>query len=599
MSLAIFRRILQSPIAFSPLVLLLQIPWAIVGGSTVSSQSLTHHRLLAPGLAVSYLAVTGINFAFGTWSVRRFGFLAIHRATYTFAIWLLATIEIVAFNQAALNILSIPETFTLKEMLVSTTIVWLVGLASATYVVQSRREYSDAFNGLQTSNLHLARLETIWTDALNAERQDLVSSIDQTITPQLKLISSDLRDMQEGPSRQQYALAGTQIDDLVLPNLRYQIARLGEGTTSTATASEIQEIPTAPRLVLSDLPLDAVRSIKVAIIIGLPVFLSVSGIQRVPLWLLQILAIYSPVFVMQRIARRMTLGRVPSIFWVLLACITVVTLRLTIFAGPTFVTVATSSHTPPVMVGIVYTLSILLASLDKYFVDSYIAAATAQRVTQDLLNSRLATLEATRQATRNGLARVLHGPIQGRLASVRLKLNLLDESASSQGAAWVEESVTEIADILDEITHELEALGDSRALENELTTIDQIALLQRNWMGFITVSYTCSPQAAAMLASDPSLDRKVAAACMEVTTNASRHGDASELVISVELVSEKSILRLIAQDDGSGVQSSVTPGMGLKEIHAEGGEWKFEPCPQGARLCVEFAVKAVAPQHAP
>jgi len=271
----------------------------------------------------------------------------------------------------------------------------------------------------------------------------------------------------------------------------------------------------------------------------------------------------------------------------------VVTLRLTIFSGHPFVTVARSTHTPPIAVGIVYAFSILLSSLDKYFVDSYVQATEAQEVAQSLLNARLKSIELSRHATREDLARILHGPIQGRLASVRLKLNMLDEMTRSAPRTSSQTTVMEIADIIDEVGRVIQSLGDPQSTEPQLTTSDQIALLQRNWMGFITVSYSCSPQAAALLADNLLLDRKVASACMEVTTNASRHGDANGLVISVELVNNQSILRLIAQDNGCGTTGPVTTGMGLREIDANGGSWSFEQCSTGARLRVDFPVKLV------
>ena len=589
MKRSLIHRILESPVALSPLVVLLQIPWALAGGFSTLSSGFTNQRLAMACLALSYEAVIGISLVIGAWGFRRFEALQDHRAPYTLAVWILAAWLTVAASQAFTHIYSGTKVNDLRFMLINSLIVWLVGLASATYVVQSRKEHFDAFQELQKSNEQLARLEETWWNALESERQTLVDSIDKTITPQLKLISSDLRVMRADSSGQSSSQARLQIDEQVLPKLRQHISRLTANTPQTMRGPEPTNLVPKPRLVLSNLPVSASRSLIVGIVIGLPLFVSLVGISKVPLWLLQIVAIYSPVFVIERIAKQVTrVSRIPNLFWVLLACVTVVTLRLTIFAGPAFVTVAASSQTPPLMVGMVYTFSVLLASLDKYFLDSYIAAVSGQQVAQGLLTTRLATIEAARQNTRHNLARVLHGPIQGRLASVRLKLNMLDERNRGQTQSSSDGSISEIADVIDEITHDLETLGEPRTLVTELTTIDQIALLQRNWMGFITVSYNCSPSAAAMLASDPSLDRKVAAACMEVTTNASRHGDASELVISVELVNEDSILRLIAQDDGSGVQSSMARGMGLKEIEAEGGQWNFETCNTGAKLSVDF-----------
>ena len=583
------RRILESPVAFSPLVVLFQIPWALGGSFSTSATGLTDQRLAMVCLALLYEAVIGLGLALGAWGVRRFAVLQAHRAPYTLVVWILTACMTVAASRAFLHIYSGTTVVALRFVLINTLIILLVGFASSTYVIQSRKEHIDAFQKLQNSNEHLAHLEETWLDELQSERQRLVETIHQTITPQLKFIASDLVMMKSDLSGQSSSQARALIEDQVLPKLRDQIADLASNEPQASLVAEPTNPVPKPRLVVSNLPVAASGSLIVGIVLGLPLFVSLAGISKVPLWLLQIMAIYSPVFVLERIARKMRrASRFPNLFWVVSACVTVVTLRLTIFAGSGFVTVATSSHTPPVIVGIVYTFSVLLASLDKYFLDSYREATARQQITDGVLKTRLAELEAVRRATRRELAHILHGPIQGRLASVRLKLNMLDELKENQTSISSHDSIGEIADVINEITHELETLGNLREPEPQLTTIDQIALLQRNWLGFITLSYKCSPKAAAALEKDPILDKKVAATCMEVTTNASRHGAVSELDISVELVRDDSILRLIAQDDGSGVQSAIAPGMGLKEIAAEGGEWQFEPCTTGARLRVDF-----------
>ena len=585
----LIRRILESPVAFSPLVALFQIPWALAGSFSSANTGLTTPRLAMVFLALLYETVIGLGLALGAWGVRRFAVLQAHRATYTLAVWLLTAWISVAASQAFLQFHSGTPVVDLRFRLINTSIVLLVGFASATYVVQSRKEHIDAFQELQKSNAQLARLEETWFDALQFERKNLVETIRQTITPQLKLITSDLRIMQPNLLGQSSSQARSLIEEQVLPKLRQHISNL----TSNEPQAMLVAAPTnpvpRPRLVLSKLPVAAAGSLIVGIILGLPIFVSVVGIGKVPLWLLQIIAIYSPVFALEQIAHRTTRGtRFPKVLWVILACVTVVTLRLTIFAGSAFVTVATNSHTPPVLVGIVYVFSVVLASLDKYFLDSYSEATSRQQVADGALKTRLTELEAARRTTRHDLAHILHGPIQGRLASVRLKLNMLDELKEGRTPGSSHDSIIELADVINEITHELETLGNLREPKPHITTMDQIVLLQKNWMGFITLSFTCSPPAAAALARDPLLDKKVAATCMEVTTNASRHGAVGELDISVELVRDDSILRLIAEDDGSGVQSSVTPGMGLKEIEAEGGQWRFEPCTTGARLCIDF-----------
>jgi len=93
---------------------------------------------------------------------------------------------------------------------------------------------------------------------------------------------------------------------------------------------------------------------------------------------------------------------------------------------------------------------------------------------------------------------------------------------------------------------------------------------------------------ASALANDPVLDRKVAAACLEVTANASRHGDASELDITLEIENDPSLLRIIAQDNGWGLSESPTAGFGLQHIEVDGGHWEFASCAEGAKLFVEF-----------
>jgi len=591
--LTISRRLLESPYALSPVLLVLLIPWTLVAAFGDHAISQTTNNLALLWLAILNIAVIGLNLAVGSWALKQFEILVSHRATVVFVTWSLAAAQAFIINNFVLGKLSNSESFSLEFSLRSNPGMWGVGLTCATYVAQSRSEYVNRLQNLQTSNVTLSELELKWQDALRDERQTLVKTINETIKPELKLISASLRVVEQESVSNEYSQVRVRVDTDLLEKLRQLITNLTADTIAKGPKLQATQAFLRPQFMVRDLPLDAVRTVIANFIIAQPLAVSFFGFHRVLTWFIADLAIFTLFIAVHKMLRQArTSWCPPNIFFVIFVISFVSLSKLEIIAWPGTTHAGVKFDSQHLLVSILYVFSLLLGSLDKYFVDSYTAATTELEIADLQLNSKLATIEMTRQSTRRDLARVLHGPIQGRLASVRLKLNMLDETTRTQGKNFLQKSMNDIADIIDDIALDVENLGDLSVVDSGPTTEEQIAILKQNWESFMQVRFACSTPVAQILANDPTLDRKIASACLEVTTNASRHGDASELQIELELKNDRSTIQLIAQDNGWGVQDSPVAGIGLQEIELDGGKWDFKPCPKGARLLVEFPLPA-------
>jgi len=179
-------------------------------------------------------------------------------------------------------------------------------------------------------------------------------------------------------------------------------------------------------------------------------------------------------------------------------------------------------------------------------------------------------LGASRQLDRD-VAEALHRTVQGRLAAAVIMLRL-----GQRDDAWAQ--VIEMASV--EIPWLLERMGDSHA--------DRV-LVPDPPMGLTVVQV-----------DDVPLDQQTFAllkrAVGEIAVNARRHGRASSLVVSVE--TDHVRCRVVCEDDGSGIQGPVTPGLGSRLLDdtlvAAGGSWRLDPSKSGCRVVLDLPLPTSA-----
>jgi signal transduction histidine kinase len=251
---------------------------------------------------------------------------------------------------------------------------------------------------------------------------------------------------------------------------------------------------------------------------------------------------------------------------------------------------ATNETYLPVVSGLLISLSIVLGSLDKYFVDEYMMAANEQEVANKKLSQDLDRVQFNRQLARRDLSRLLHGPIQGRLAAVRIKLNLLSNASQANRLAPSQDEISDLARKVEEITDEIETFTFRQRQQESVDVAAQVNTLISNWQGLVAISFDSTQAAIELLQGDAYLSRKIVDACAESITNASRHGNAKQIKIHLDLVTEDSLIRLKVIDNGKAANIGFSPGIGLQDISSDGGMWSYEMTESGTTFVVDFPI---------
>jgi signal transduction histidine kinase len=144
--------------------------------------------------------------------------------------------------------------------------------------------------------------------------------------------------------------------------------------------------------------------------------------------------------------------------------------------------------------------------------------------------------------------------------------------------------------MVDQIVHDIETLTEPLAPKIAADVAQEIDAIVANWKGMMHVEVELSPRTSLMLDQDSLLAQKVVAACSEAITNASRHGQATRVAVALHVVDEETALRITVEDNGRGALAVIKPGIGLQDITADGGQWKFIASSSGTTFQVDFAI---------
>lgn len=192
--------------------------------------------------------------------------------------------------------------------------------------------------------------------------------------------------------------------------------------------------------------------------------------------------------------------------------------------------------------------------------------------------------ESTRSEERLRIARELHDVLGHQLTVLALEL----ETASHQDDERAREHVVRAKDVAREL------LGDVRATVGELR---RHAPSLEESLGSLVERVTV-PRVRVAVDDDVTVDEEqtvvLVRVVQEALTNAIRHAEATELVVTV--VAEEGRVRLVARDDGRGA-ARVEPGNGLRgieeRVRAAGGTVRLDGR-SGFRVEVELAPERVA-----
>lgn len=171
-------------------------------------------------------------------------------------------------------------------------------------------------------------------------------------------------------------------------------------------------------------------------------------------------------------------------------------------------------------------------------------------------------------------ARLLHGPIQGRLAAIAMSLQL----AAHGDGSLTPTTIRACRGLADACLSDLDAIAQLDRLPPPLEKV--LRDLRDRWRGLLSLRWYLDPQVRVEVDADVSLRIKVEDFIGDCATNACRHGAARRMTISGRFI-DNGVLEFAAEDDGSGPRLPVVVGGGLGNLGLEGIDWSIEASASG------------------
>lgn len=184
------------------------------------------------------------------------------------------------------------------------------------------------------------------------------------------------------------------------------------------------------------------------------------------------------------------------------------------------------------------------------------------------------------QRSRN-LGRKLHGEIQARFSSAFLMLQ-----NSQNNPETTKSLINEIADNLEKDVLKLdEPNSNVQKLDEVLDNVTQ------TWQGVSSISFVADETLKKQIERDKLCQTALVDVIPELCFNSIKHGKASEVMVSIEKSSPKTIL-LKVSDNGQKVAVKSNKGLGTKLLDECAISWKREKAKDLVVTSAEFAISA-------
>ena len=455
---------------------------------------------------------------------------------------------------------------------IASTLVWVTLIAGVQGVNALRRQTSEEVeaNIRQLRHLNTKR----WTQ-LEDERTTMALWIRRTVTPVLDqlsaMIASTRIQWQEPGFAAQVGEIAERSRELVrqashsmtrLEGRADALSMKAQGVLDesprnrpTLIVQEVRIAPVASALVglaVLGLSAPALRPVSIfALAVSLPVAFAF-------LWLLKLVA--EPIH--HRIGTPRVVGVLVANFIAVLAALFAADSAARWFTAQWFPdAIATPFIVPFVEPGFVVVLMvaalIVTTGAALLVADAQVWAQAEERLnnTRDDLDQLDRDMTRQYEQMRAQTTAMLHGPIQGRLATIAMTLRF-------EGNEISRTTVESCSTMLDACQHDLVRVAEDPF--SEYRTIEEVLEdLRAQWSGLLTVSWKLDPTMKMRLDGSAPLLRTFESLIADLASNASRHGAARQLQLMI--TPEKNGIRVIARDDGRGPELPVTMGMGLSD----------------------------------
>lgn len=150
---------------------------------------------------------------------------------------------------------------------------------------------------------------------------------------------------------------------------------------------------------------------------------------------------------------------------------------------------------------------------------------------------------------------MLHGPIQGRLATIAMTLRF-------EGNVVSRETIESCSAMLDACKADLVRVAEDPFREHRC--VDGVLEgLRAQWSGLLAISWELDPTTKLWLDGNAHFLRSFETRIADLASNASRHGAARQMQLTI--TPDENGIWVVARDDGKGPELPVTLGMGLDD----------------------------------
>ena len=199
---------------------------------------------------------------------------------------------------------------------------------------------------------------------------------------------------------------------------------------------------------------------------------------------------------------------------------------------------------------------ILISSMVKTDVDNY------QKIveTNELLEGEIAQLENLSKNNGVKIAKLLHGPVQGKIAGVVLALRIY----ANNDKVVTEKELDKIKSLLISIDDDLERIINPNKEIVQLQLISALDTMKNDWKELIEIDIISDKSFESTNLN--SFTSNIVEVLNEAISNALRHGLADKVEITMEVANGH--LNMIVKDNGTGIKKEHAPGFGMSVYKA-------------------------------
>lgn len=221
------------------------------------------------------------------------------------------------------------------------------------------------------------------------------------------------------------------------------------------------------------------------------------------------------------------------------------------------------------------------------FVQNFKTRAAELRHQSRLLELEIERARAATAAAKQKMSKVLHGTVQGRLASVSLALTAAANETSSKAAQKLLKQAKEQLDLTRDDLNS--ALWN---FEDEEDVNAQLADLIASWESILDIDFKMTRAAAEFLNRREDIGQFVLAAHREAINNAARHSSSKSLSLEIAIAPEQDPEHVILTATNAAVGSTEREpwGLGINSLRSHAREVDFSVRQQVATLKVVWDV---------